>query len=261
MGRGPRVSRIRTFDDAAAFVDRAGLALVFPKAGVPLPSLYEAVAGPGPTPWAEERDGKLAMTPELSMVWAWKDQLPERRRACAGKHLRGVPALISLPLLPALYALTGRSGAPDDFRDAVLPPLEREVAEAVLASAPADSRDIRRAVGRRDTAAVNRAIDSLQRRLVLTRAGAIEREQGWPGTAYDLLARRFPPGELPAPDRARAELAAAVLATARTLSAADLSRALGFTRAEAAGALERLAGDGRENAGKEARVPVWTAQR
>ena len=224
-----------------------------------LPSLFEAVAGPGPTPWAEEREGKLAMTPDLALVWAWKDQLPEARRACAGKHVRGVPALIALRLLPALYALTGRSGAPDDFRDAVLPPLEREVAEAVLESAPADSRDIRRAVGRHDTAAVNRAIDSLQRRLVLTRAGAIEKEQGWPGTAYDVLPRRYPLGALPAPERARADLAAAVLGTAGALSAADLSRALGLARAEAAGALELLAAEGTAEAGMDGRTPVWTA--
>ncbi|HEY7200140.1 MAG TPA: crosslink repair DNA glycosylase YcaQ family protein [Candidatus Dormibacteraeota bacterium] len=250
---------VRSLDAAAAFVDRVGLALVFPKEGVALPSLFEAVAGPSPTPWAEEREGKLTMTPDLALVWAWKDQLPEARRACAGKHVRGVPALVSLALLPALYALTGRSGAPDDFRDAVLPPLEREVAEAVLESAPADARAIRRVIGRRDTAAVNRAIDSLQRRLVLTRAGVIEKEQGWPGTAYDVLPRRYPLGALPEPERARADLAAAVLRAAGTLSAADLARALGFARAEAVDALERVAGGGEAEAGMEGRVPVWTA--
>jgi hypothetical protein len=120
--------RVRSLLDAAAFVDRVGLALVFGKEGVPLPSLHEAVAGRG-AHWVDEReDGKMAMTPELSKVWAWKDELAEARLACAGKHVRGWPALVSLALLPSLYALTGRSGAPADFREAVLPPLEREVA-------------------------------------------------------------------------------------------------------------------------------------
>jgi Winged helix DNA-binding domain len=231
-------AHVRSLEDAVAFVDRAGLALVFGKDGVPLPSLYEAVAGPRPTPWVEERgDGKLTMSPELSMVWTWKDELPERRLACAGKHVRGWPALISLALLPALYALTGRSGAAEDFRDAVLPPLEREVAEAVLAGAPADARDVRRAVGVRDTGRVNRAIESLQRQLVLTRAGVIRREQGWPGTAYDVLPRRYPLRP-PEPDAARARLAAALLQTAGELDAAGLARLLGLTRAESARALE-----------------------
>ena len=234
-------NRVRSLDGAAAFVDRVGLALVFAKDGVPLPSLFEAVAGPAPSPWVEERgDGKLRMTPELSLVWGWKDELAERRLACAGKHLRGWPSLVSLGLLPALYALTGRSGAADDFREAVLPPLEREIAEAVLDAAPADSIDIRRAVGSRSSGAVNRAIDALQRMLVLTRAGAIRREQGWPATAYDVLPRRYRLGRLPGREEAAEELAAAVLRSAGELTAAGLSRVLGTTRGESAAALDRL---------------------
>ncbi|HYW28144.1 MAG TPA: hypothetical protein VE953_28485 [Terriglobales bacterium] len=236
--------RVRTLRDAAAFVDRAGLALVFAKAGVPLPSLHEAVAGPDAR-WVDEReDGKLAMTPDLAKVWAWKDELAEARLACAGKHVRGWPALVSLTLLPSLYALTGRAGGPADFRDVVLPPLEREVAEAVLEAAPADALEVRRAVGVRDARRVARAIDSLQRQLVLTRAGTIKREQGWPGTAYDVLPRRYRVDRLPKPDEARARLAAAVLRTASELSSADLARVLGFTRAEAAVALDRAKSEG-----------------
>jgi hypothetical protein len=235
--------RVRTLEAAAAFVDHAGLALVFPREAVRLPSLFEAVAGPGPTPWAEERgDGKLAMTPDLALVWRWKDELAEARLACAGKHVRGWPVLVSLALLPALYALTGRSGSADDFRDEDLSPLERDVAEAVLDAAPADSRDIRRAVGRRDAGPVNRAVDSLQRRLVLTRAGAVRREAGWPGTAYDVLARRYPMDGLPGPEEARVQLTAALVRACGPLSAADVSRALGFGRADAEVALERIAG-------------------
>src|SRR5215472_10663649 len=236
--------RVGSLREAAAFVDCAGLALVFAKAGVPLPSLHEAVAGPGAR-WAEEReDGKLAMTPDLAKVWAWKDELAEARLACAGKHVRGWPALVSLALLPALYALTGRSGAPADFRDVVLPPLERDVAEAVLDSAPVDALAVRRAVGVRDARRVARAIDSLQRQLVLTRAGTVRREQGWPGNAYDVLPRRYAMDGLPEPGAARAHLAAAVLRTASELSSADLARVLGFTRAEAAVALDRAKSEG-----------------
>jgi hypothetical protein len=236
--------RVRSLRDAASFVDRAGLALVFAREGVPLPSLYEAVAGPG-APWVEEReDGKLAMTAELARVWAWKDELAEARLACAGKHVRGWPALVSLALLPCLYALTGRSGAPADFRDVVLPPLEREVAESVLDGAPVDALDVRRAVGVRDTRRVARAIDALQRHLVLTRAGTVRREQGWPGTAYDVLPRRYAMDRLPEPETARARLAGAVLRRDAGVSAAHLSRLLGLGRAEAAAALERVKSEG-----------------
>src|SRR6476619_5005868 len=88
---------VRSAAAAAAFIERVGVALVFPKEGVLLPSLYGAVAGSGPVAWVEEReDGRLAMTPEMSMVWAWKDELAEARLACAGKHVRGWPVLVSL---------------------------------------------------------------------------------------------------------------------------------------------------------------------
>src|SRR5215469_7839663 len=51
--------RVRSLAGAAAFVDRVALALLSAKEAVALPSLFEAVAGPRPTPWVEERaDGK-----------------------------------------------------------------------------------------------------------------------------------------------------------------------------------------------------------
>lgn len=56
-----------------------------------------------------------------------------------GNHLRGWPWLVSLRLLPVLYALTGRSGVADDFRSAGLRPAEREVAEVVLDATLADA--------------------------------------------------------------------------------------------------------------------------
>jgi hypothetical protein len=253
-------SRVRSLKGAAAFVDRAGIVLVFAKEGIGLASLSEAVAGPGPFQWMEEsEDGKAQFSPEAARVWEWKDGLAADRLACAGKHVRGWPVLVSLALLPALYALTGRAGEPDDFRQEDLPPLEREVAEVVLAAAPTDSREIRRLLGGRDTARVNRAIDSLQRRMVLTRAGTVEREAGWPGTAYDVLAHRYADRlrALPGPDQARAEVAAAVLRRG-PLSVGDLRRAVGFTSAEALGALEHLAGEGRARCQGRGPVAVWT---
>jgi hypothetical protein len=232
---------VRSLREAAAFVNSVGLALVFHKDGVALPSLWEAIAGPEGAPFAEEREGGgSAMTPEARQLWAWKDELAAERLACAGKHVRGWPALVALALLPSLYALTGREGSAADFRDAVLSPLERDVAEAVLAAdRPLTGPEIRRAVGRRDAAVVGRAIDSLQRALVLTRAGTVERETGWPAIGYDVLARRYGAslGWLPGPERARAELAATVRRAAGELSPAGLARALGFSRTEAEAAL------------------------
>src|ERR671911_398701 len=129
--------RARTIEQAARFVDDVGIALVFGKADIVLPSLWEAIGGPGPLEWAvRDETGKfLSFTLEMDRLWRWKDELPERRRACAGRHLaRGAAALIARRLIPALYALTGRSGTPEDFRRA----LARAVRESAVEVSAAD---------------------------------------------------------------------------------------------------------------------------
>src|SRR5206468_973708 len=109
------------------------LALVFPKADIVLTSLWEAVKGDRETAWAH-RDpdgGFIEWTEEMGIVWGLKDELPERRIACVGKHLAGVATCIAPRLVPALSALTGRSGKVEDFRGE-LKGVELAVAEAVL---------------------------------------------------------------------------------------------------------------------------------
>ena len=251
---------VRSLAAAAAFVDRVGIALVFPKNDIVLPSLYGAVAGAGPIRWTDEReDGTLEFTPELDRVWRWKDELAAERRVCAGKHVRGWPSLVSLGTLPSLYALTGRSGRAHDFRKAPLSTLEREIAEVVTEAAPVSAPQIRGLLRTPDTGRVKRALDGLQRSLVVTRAGTLEQEQGWPGVAYDLLARRCESSLRPLPKghEARRNLAATVLRTVRDLSVADLAAAIGLPRSEAATALESLAESGVARLRKENGIAVW----
>jgi hypothetical protein len=243
VARRPVARRPRSLRSAAAFVDRAGIALVFPRDDVVLPSLWEAVAGSRTVEWVEEHeDGSKHFTPEMDRVWSWKDELAAERLCCAGKHVRGWQSLVSLSLLPSLYALTGRRGRPDDFREpGQFSPLELDIAEAVLELGASSGPDIRKQIASHDTARVNRAIDSLQRRLVLTKAGVIEQEHGWPAGTFDLTARRYALGRLPAPHDARRALARAALDAAGELSAADLGAVFGWRRAEAGETLESLA--------------------
>jgi hypothetical protein len=94
---------------------------------------------------------------------------------------------------------------------------------------------------------VARAVDRLQRRLVLTTAGAQERVQGWPAVIVDLLSRRYAEylRDLPEVDDARTRLAEVVLGSAQELSAADLAAVIGCTRKQAAASLDRLVDDGK----------------
>jgi hypothetical protein len=228
-----------------------------------LPSLWEALTGRQDVDWAVREDGGrfVDFTPDFARVWRWKDELPEERLVCAGKHLGGRASLVSLRLLPALYALTGRSGRPDDFRDEELSPVERDVAEALLAGDPVSSADLPDLVGHERKRA-RAAADRLQRRLILTAAGREERERGWPAVVFDLLPRRYRQslsGRLPSPPEALVELAATVLRSAGEISAADLAAVLGCPRREAGDALDRLVSDRRARRRDEEGFALWRA--
>src|SRR6266513_3091722 len=216
--------RIKSLEAAAAFVDRVGIAVAWGKADLVLLSLWRGIAGLD-ADWAiRDEDGKpTGFTPEFDRLWRWKDELPERRLACAGKHFGSAALLIAPRLLAAAYALTGRSGAADDFREDELEPLEREVAEIVLDNEPLTGPEIRRLLGTTDRKAVDRAVSRLQRRLVLTNAGAAEQSQGWRAIRQDIFSRRWRGSlrRLPDEGEARRALALAVLRGADELSAAD----------------------------------------
>jgi hypothetical protein len=256
--------RARTIEQAAAFLDGVGLALVFGKADVVLPSLWEAIGGPGPLEWAvRDETGKfLSFTPEMDRLWRWKDELPERRRACAGRHLaRGAAGLIARRLIPARYALTGRPATTDDFRTLELAALEREIAEAVLDEGPASAPELRRLLGTNDKKAVEKAIEFLHREAVLTNAGVVSQEQGWAAGRHDLFARRWRRWlrRLPPEEEARRALVRAVLESAGEVSAADVAAALAWRRKQAAETLDELAAEGIATVGAEEGIRLWLA--
>jgi CRP-like cAMP-binding protein len=212
--------------------------LIFPSNDLVLPSLWEAVAGTTEITWSERDDeGRfLDFSPEFGRVWRWKDELPERRLVCVGKHVRGRSALVSLRLLPALYACR---------EPAELSPLERDVVGFLGEQGPSSTADLPSLIGH-ERKRVARAVDRLQRQLVLTTAGAQERSQGWPAVIVDLLERRYADvlQQLPAAEDARVRLADVVLGSARDLSAADLAPIVGCTQKQATLALDRLVDEG-----------------
>jgi hypothetical protein len=254
--------RIGSLEKAAAWIDEVGVALVFGKADIVLPSLWDAIADPADRQWAirDEQGAFVSFTPEFGRLWRWKDELPERRRVCAGRHVaRGAAALIARRLLPSLYALTGRAGTPEDFRNVELSPLEREVGEAVLEEGPASAPELRRFLGAADKKSVDKAIELLHRAAVLTNAGVVEQEQGWAAARHDLFSRRWRRWlrRLPPADEARRTLAQAVLESAGEVSAADVAAALAWRRKEAAVVLEELAGEGIADAREDDGIRLW----
>src|SRR2546428_13908830 len=67
---------LRTVEDAVAWIERVGIALLFPKPDVVLPSLWEAVAETSEVDWAirDEAGGYVSVTPEMQRGWSWKDE-------------------------------------------------------------------------------------------------------------------------------------------------------------------------------------------
>lgn len=227
-----------------------------------MPSLWEALTGRRDVDWAERDDGErfVDFTPDFAQVWRWKDELPEQRLVCAGKHLGGKASLVSLRVLPALYALTGRAGRADDFRDEELSSVERDVAEAVLESGPVSTADLPE-FARHERKRVSAATQRLQRRLVLTAAGRQERDRGWPAVVVDLLPRRYGDrlSDLPSPEDARAGLASVVLRSASELSVADLTAVIGGPRRDATTALDRLVHEGKARSRDAGGYVLWTS--
>jgi hypothetical protein len=225
---------IRTVPQAAKWVDKVGLALLFPKADIVLPSLWEQVSGLQHTEWDTE---------EMNFFWWAKDELPARGRTCVGKHLARHIACIAPRLLPTLVAANGEPAEDDD-----------PVVEAIRSVGPMTGPELRDATGLTKKE-VDRSIASLHHRLVLTNDHLDPEGSTWGTLAHDLLARKWKlPKRLPARNAARRELAEIVLGHAGELTAADLGGALGWRRKEAAGVLDEIA-EGHDDPGG---FRIWT---
>lgn len=237
---------VRTLDAAAAWVDEVGLAVLFPKADVVLPSLWEQVNGSAAENWSiREPDGKFVRwTDEMAFLWGAKDDLPAHGLVCVGKHLARVATCAAPRLLPLLVA----AAEPGE-----LAPDEEAVVSAIFAEGPLTGPQLRDVtlLPKKD---VDRAVAQLHRKLLLTNSHLVEQAGPWGAIAHDLVARKWSlPKRLPAPDVARLELAELVLRQAGELTAADLAGLFGWRRREAAELLARV-GSGRDAEG----FRIWT---
>jgi hypothetical protein len=236
-----RVMAVATLADAAAWVDRVGLALVFPRDDVVLPSLWLAAGGTDQYAKRDESGTFLGWTPPMQFVWTTKDELPAKGHCAAGKHLRGRASLVALDVFPALVALAPRDEPVE---------LEREVVALLREQGPLNTRELPDLLPHHERKRVRATLDRLQKSLVVTNAG-LEETDGWPAIVVDLVERRYADRlrDLPAPVDARALLAERALAVAGELTAEDLRGAFGWRKADATAALEALGVDARDEEG------------
>jgi len=215
--------RVGSVERAGAFIADVHLALLFPKEGIALPSLWEAVAGDEAEPFG------TGFGTNEAKVWAWKDELPLRGLAWYGKRVRARASLLSPALLADLYEGAGDS---DDYTRAELSPDAHRVAATLAASGALPVTALRFATGlegKPGKARFDKAMLELERHLLVTHCGVYEGDTRWPAAVIELTSRQFDVGGRHDPVAATRRFLDAVPGSTAT----DLARTFGWRAADA----------------------------
>ena len=196
-----RERRLRTVEDARAFVEEMGFCFFWPIKGIEMPSLFHAIAGrERPVPMQHD-------DPDISKCWGWKDASLDKRWWYYGKLLRRRATLISLDMLPYFYALSENYGSLDDYlqeyADGLMTAEARAVYEALLEHGPLDTVRLRREAHMSAESAksrFDRASVELQVELKVVPVGVAEAGAWNYAFIYELFQRWFPE----VPEQARA---------------------------------------------------------
>jgi len=178
--------RVRTLTDAARFVDRAGIAYVFPDNKVPLPTLWGAVQG---NPMRPMDPDEWDWTGPVARTWDLKDALGAKRRAWFGRFVRGKGTLISLDVLPALFRLVGTADAGDVSAEG------RGVVERLRSVGPMSTLHLRmslRLSGPKGGARFGKIMLELYRSLMIANVGVDDTETRWPSAVIGLFEKCYP---------------------------------------------------------------------
>ncbi|MBN1953654.1 MAG: hypothetical protein JW900_01280 [Anaerolineae bacterium] len=185
--------RLRTIDEARAFVDQVGFCHFWPIKGIETPNLFHAIAGRVRAVPDEHGD------PDGSKCWDWKDNALDKKWWYYGKLLRRRATLVSLDLLPYVYAGTDNFGAMDDYlaeyRDGKLTAAAKAIYEAILEHGPLDTVRLRREArmsADSAKAAFERALVELQVGLKVLPVGVAEAGAWRYAFVYELVLRHFP---------------------------------------------------------------------
>lgn len=234
-----RTRRVRTIQDAARLINTVGFCLLFASTNasrIELPSLFEAVKG--------RRDAHIEdWDHDSDLVWGWKNDLPATRRAYYGKALTGKPIFISLAMLPHVIALGAPENIPQAYARGRISQEAKRAHDTLAAMGPTPTMALRTATGL-DNTRYHRALDELQRALVILPVGATLEQGAWASQIFDLVARWFPRQWERArtidADAARRALAQKYVATVIACTAPMISRAFGLPRAQIAVTVEDL---------------------
>lgn len=259
--------RVRTPDDALAFVNERGFVYFWPIKGVTLPSLWAAVAGDRPVADAHDDPGHA--------TWRWKDESLDKRIWYYAKVLRGRATLIALDLVPTFYALSENYGEPEQdylihYQDGLLSHEAKLIYEKLLADGPLDTVTLRRKIRMTSKASnypFERALIHLQRNFNILPVGVAQTGSWRYSFIYECVHRWWP--ELPAQARAitrrsaRAKLVELHLRSVGAATAADVRKLFQWPKREVEQALEDVTETGEVTRGfeMEGERGEWFVQR
>jgi hypothetical protein len=235
--RRTRIRRVRTMNDAARLIDAVGFCLLFASTkNIELPSLFEAVKG--------RRDAHIdEWDKDSDLVWGWKNDLPATRRAYYGKAMTGKPIFISLTMLPNVIALITPENILEEYRRGQISQAGKRIYDVLSATGPTPTMALRTATGS-DGARYHRALDELQRALVIAPVGATLEQGAWPSQIFDLVARWFPRqferAQKIDADAARRAIVRCYVDTTIVSTPSIIARTFGFKREQIATTLDAL---------------------
>lgn len=193
--------RLRTVEEARAFVDSVGFCHFWPIKGIEMPNLFHAIAG-RVRPVPDEHDD-----PDISKCWGWKDDALDKRWWYYGKLLGRRATLVSLEMLPVFYACSENYGDLldylEEYRAGTLTAEAKSIYEALLEHGPLDTVHLRRQArmsAESAKAAFERAMVELQVGLKVLPIGVAEVGAWRYAFIYEIVQRHFPD----LPEQARA---------------------------------------------------------
>lgn len=181
---------MKTIEECERYLAEVGLATVLPARNQVLPCLLWAARG---------HEGPAVYDRHFERIWLWKDELPARRSALAGRLFGNQVCLLHRDLAPAFTSWRRAPASVAEvrglYRDGLLSQEAKRLVEALADTDELGRRALRRAVGlagKADKSRFERACRELERRLILTRAGRASDGPGWDSCTYALVLRRFP---------------------------------------------------------------------
>jgi len=187
--------RVRTEEQALAFINEVGFCFLFRAPHVEAPTLWEAILG-GEYHEIGHHDY------ETGLAWEWKDTLVVKKQIFYGKLLKQKPTLISLPMFPYFYALSESYGDLEDYLDEYqagrLSYAAKCIYEVLLREGALPTSTLRRKAGLAGAGALEAArlfehgLAELQASLKIVKTGISDANRWKYCYVYDLLPRWLP---------------------------------------------------------------------